>query len=213
MTDAEPMLIDRFLPRFDVTLIEHLVVDADIDATWQAVHDLDLMRVHTPLMDAAMFVRGAPATVARWFGKGKPVEPPRELKVFAAGAELPGWLFLGERARREVLLGAIGRFWRPNIEWYDVTDLTPEQFAAFTEPGWGRIAAGISLHPYGAARTLVSYEARTATADAASARQFSRYWRLVRPFVGVVMRATLAAVRGEVAALGHPEGDFRPSKT
>jgi hypothetical protein len=40
--------------------------------------------------------------------------------------------------------------------------MTPEEFAAFAEPGWGRIAAGFSLLPYGTARTLVSYEARTA---------------------------------------------------
>ena len=47
------MLIDRFLPRFDVTLIEHTVADATVAATWQALRELDLMQVHTPLMDAA----------------------------------------------------------------------------------------------------------------------------------------------------------------
>ena len=73
--------------------------------------------------------------------------------------------------------------------------MTPEQFAAFAEPGWGRIAAGISLRPFGDTRTLVSYEARTATHDPAAARGFERYWRLVRPFVGTIMRATLRAVR------------------
>ena len=34
---GEDLLIDRFLPRFDVTLIEHVVADADIAGTWQAV--------------------------------------------------------------------------------------------------------------------------------------------------------------------------------
>ena len=104
MTD-EHMLIDRFLPEFDATLTEDVVVGADIGTTWQAVHDLDLMRVHTPLMDAAMFVRGVPATLARWFGKAERVEPPREIRLFATDVSLPGWLFLGAREQQEVLLG------------------------------------------------------------------------------------------------------------
>ena len=31
------MLIDRYLPRFDVTLIEHTVADADVVTTWRAL--------------------------------------------------------------------------------------------------------------------------------------------------------------------------------
>ena len=52
------MLIDHYLPRFDVTALEHTVADADVATTWSALQRLDLMRVHTPLMDAAMVVRG-----------------------------------------------------------------------------------------------------------------------------------------------------------
>ena len=200
------LLIDRFLPCFDVTLIEHVVVDADLETTWRAVQDLDLMRVHTPLMDAAMFVRGVPAAVARRFGGAGPAEPPAELKLFGMGSGLPGWLFLGEAPGREVVLGAIGRFWQPDIQWYQVAGMTPEEFAGFTEPDWGRIAAGFSLRPYGQARTLISYEARTATADPASARRFARYWWLVRPFVRTIMQATLSTIREDAESLhtGHP---------
>ena len=74
--------------------------------------------------------------------------------------------------------------------------MTPERFAAFAEPGWGRIAANFSLRPYGT-RTLVSYDVRTVTADPDSERRFARYWRIIRPFVGHIMRAALAAVRVE----------------
>ncbi|WIX98518.1 nitroreductase/quinone reductase family protein [Amycolatopsis mongoliensis] len=205
------LLIDRFLPEFDVTLIEHVVVEAEVGRTWQAVRDLDLTRVHTPLMDAAMFVRGVPAGVARRFGRAGPAEQPAELKLFGPGTGLPGWLSLGEAPGQEVVLGAIGRFWQPDIEWYDVTGMTPEQFAGFTEPGWGRIAAGFSLRPYGTGRTLVSYEARTATDDPASARRFSRYWSFVRPFVRIVMRATLARIREDAESVGASRTEEAPA--
>ncbi|WP_370962535.1 hypothetical protein [Amycolatopsis sp. cg9] len=199
------LLIDRFLPRFDVTLAEHVVVDAGAEATWRAVRELDLTRVHTPLVDAAMSVRGVPAALARRFGGAEPAEPPAELKLFGGGSGLPGWLFLGETPGREVVLGAVGRFWQPDIEWYDVTGMTPDGFAAFAEPGWGRIAAGFSLRPYGQGRTLLSYEARTATADPGSARRFARYWWLVRPFARTIMRAALTAVREQAESPGAAE--------
>ncbi|MFI5589515.1 nitroreductase/quinone reductase family protein [Amycolatopsis sp. NPDC051758] len=203
---GEDLLIDRFLPRFDVTLIEHVVADADIAETWRALRDLDVLRVHSPLMDAAMRARGVPEALARRFRGAAPAEPPAELKLFGGKVALPGWLPLGETPGREVVLGAVGRFWQPDIQWYDVGAMTPAEFTAFAEPGWGRIAAGFSLRPYGPARTLVTYEARTATADPASARRFARYWWLVRPFVRVVMQAALRTIRQDAEALddGRP---------
>ncbi len=192
------MLIDRLLPDFDVTLIEHTVVETDVATTWAAREDLDLAQVHTPLLDAALFVRDVPAKMRARSGRADPAPPPpAELKLSGDGMGLDGWLILGEVDEREVAFGAVGRFWQSDIQWYDVTEMTPEQFAAFDEPGWGRIAANFSLRPYGEARTLVSYEARTATSDPDSARKFARYWRLVRPFVGHIMRAALAALARE----------------
>lgn len=62
---ATGMWIDRYLPRFDVSLSEHMVVAADVPTTWLALRDLDLMRIHTPLLDAAVFLRGLPGAAAR----------------------------------------------------------------------------------------------------------------------------------------------------
>jgi len=190
------MLIDRYLPTFDATQIEHIVIDADLETAWAALRDLDLLRVHTPLLDAAMFARGVPIKVASWFGPtSTPAALPAQLRLTGDSVEMQGWLPLGQLAGREIALGAIGRFWRPNIEWYDVTTMTPEQFAAFDSPGWGRIAANFSLRPYGKHRTLASYEARTAVIGSDAARRFTRYWWMVRPFVGHIMRATLDTLR------------------
>ena len=45
----------------------------------------------------------------------------------------------------------------------------------------------------------LTYEARTAATDAASRRGFQRYWRVVAPFVGIVMRAQLSVIARNVA--------------
>lgn len=63
------------------------------------------------------------------------------------------------------------------------------------------------MRPYGAGRTLLSYECRVAATDPLSRRRFARYWRLIRPFVGHIMRAAVAAIGAsaqEAAASAQP---------
>jgi hypothetical protein len=185
---VDSLIIDRCLPDFDARLLEHTVVDADHGATWQALCDLDLMQVHTRLLDAAFWVRGLPARL-----RHTDVPPPATLRLGDAetGRPLPGWVSLGIAPRHEIALGAVGRFWTPSIEWHDVS---AAEFPTFAEPGWGRIVASFSLRGYGDRRTLATYECRTAVPDAESRKAFLRYWTLIRPFVGHIMRATLQSL-------------------
>ena len=85
--------------------------------------------MRTPLLDAAMWLRGLP----RESPTRRPSRP-RDL-VLAEGDELPGWVVLGEQPDRELAFGAVGKFWQPNIEWRDVP---VEEFASFAEPGGAR---------------------------------------------------------------------------
>jgi hypothetical protein len=190
----DEMLIDRALPLFDATRIEHLVVDAEPQAAYAAIRSVDFMQVHTPLMDAAMWLRGAPIKLAHAIrGSGQP-EPEIVSLTFdgmADGTAMPGWMLLGEDPPREVAFGGIGKFWRPDIEWLPEM---PKDFASFDEPGWGKIAANMSVRRYGLGRSLVSYEARTRVADPEARKKFMRYWTAVDPFVGVIMRATLRSI-------------------
>ena len=198
VTERE-MLIDRALPRFDFTRVEHLVVEADPETTYAAVRRLDFLKVHSPLMDAAMWVRGVPDKVAR--ATGRRTEPPQELPSLTFDGMvdgergLPGWLKLGEDPPREIAFGAIGKFWQMDITWLDPVPETLEAFTAFDDADWGKIAANFSVRPYGDGRSLLSYEARTAMTDEASRTKFGRYWTVVSPFVGVIMRATLHTVK------------------
>ncbi len=182
---VKPMIIDERMPVFDVMIAEHLVVDADPGATWQAAHELDFMGVHTPLMDASMWLRGLPARL-----RGQQQPPPAHLRLAEDGG-LPGWLSLGEREGDEIAFGAIGVFWQPSISWRDVP---LADFAGFAEPGYGKIACNLTVRDYGVGRTLLSYECRVATTDAGSRRKFARYWWLIRPFVAHIMRATVASI-------------------
>lgn len=184
------MLIETALPSFDAMLAEHVVVAADPPTTFRAAKALDLLTVRSPLLVASMWIRNLPARLS-----GRAAAAPPRLVI--ADNTLPGWLVLGERPNCEFAFGAVGKFWQPVIEWRDVA---PADFTDFDQPGWGRIAANFSVTPYGESHTLLSYQCRTATTDPASRRHFLRYWRLIRPFVAHIMRATLNTIKADAEA-------------
>jgi hypothetical protein len=69
-------------------------------------------------------------------------------------------------------------------------------------PGYAKIAASLSLRPYGDERTLLSYEARTQTTDGTARRAFKRYWAIASPGAGVVMRSLLSLIAREARRSG-----------
>lgn len=184
--DTQPMILDEQMPSFDVTITVHRVVAADPRTTWQAARELDFTTVHTLLTDLSIWARGLPARL-----RGEPPARPASLRLPSDGDRLPGWLLLGETDGYEVAFGAVGKFWQSTIAWHDVAR---EEFAGFAGPGYGKIGCNFTVRPYGADRTLLSYECRVATTDPLSQRKFARYWRLIRPFVTHIMRAAVATI-------------------
>ena len=185
---TERMLIESVMPRADALIAVHTMVAAGPAATYRAARDLDFLTVRTPLLTAAMWLRGLPERL-----RGNSAAPPARLRLEDMAA-MPGWLLVGERPGSEVVFGAVGRFWRPVIDWRQVG---PDEFADFDEPGWGKIAANFSVTRYGEQHTLLSYQCRTVTTDPDSRRRFRRYWWLIRPFVAHIMRATVATIKAD----------------
>jgi hypothetical protein len=180
-------VLDAHLPVYDVALTEHLVVEAEAAAVFDIAQNFDLFTVRAPLVTALMTARALPARL-----RGKAQDTPKHLRLTSDLGALPGWLLLGQIPGEEVAFGAVGKFWKADIEWRDTT---VEEFADFKEPGWGKIACHFLIRPDGVGRTVISYECRTATTDAASRRALAHYWWLIRPFVGYIMRAVLRTIR------------------
>ncbi|MGA9679211.1 MAG: hypothetical protein WBR28_29435 [Mycobacterium sp.] len=194
--DTGRMLIESAMPTYDVVIAEHLVVAADPPATFTAARELDLLTVRTPLLTLSMWLRGLPV---HWSSRVTP--PPPRLVIGEDMAALPGWVLLGQQPNREIAFGAVGKFWQPTIEWHNIS---PEDFSGFAESGWGKIAANLSVLPYGESASLLTYECRTVTTDPGSRRRFLRYWWLIRPFVAHILRATLRQIRANAEASWTP---------
>jgi hypothetical protein len=196
----EPMLLDWLLPEFDSTLIEHRVVDGDLRSVYEVVTGVDL----AALARGNLAIRGLFATRAaaeRMIGAltERPAPPPASDEPIRL-RDLPEhgeWVNLGAEPPQEICFGVIGRFWAGETVWETID---AADFVAFDRPGFAKLACSVTLRPYGSARTLVTYEARTLGLDDESSAKFVRYWRLVWPGVAIVMRAFLRAVAEEAAS-------------
>ncbi|NBM18720.1 hypothetical protein [Streptomyces sp. GC420] len=203
-----PLLFDAVLPETRYSRLECVMIPAAPQVTYAATRSLDLLSVHSPLFDMVTWARGVPDRLRH---RPAPVLP--SLRV-ADLFDTPGtegraqpWVALAENPGREIVFGAVAKVWRPVIEWHRTESA---EFARFTEPGWAKTAAAFVVHPYGTDRSLLTYEARTVCTDPESTARFSRYWGLVSPGVGIVLRATLRTVRSSaVRAARRPPA--RPS--
>ena len=193
------MLLDELVPTWDATRVEHRVVDAPRPVVFAAAREVDFLDVprEVPAVRGLFAVRAAGERAVATVRRPAPAPPsdPSTMRLSDLGAH-GEWVGLGERADTEIAFGAVGRFWAGETTWRAID---ASAFAGFDEPGCARIGCNLSFREYGH-RTLVSYEARTVATDAEARRAFRRYWWVVGPFVGVVMRGTLRLLDRVVAA-------------
>jgi hypothetical protein len=191
------MLLDSLMPEFDATRIEHRVIDAHpADVYEVAIHVdfLDAMR-RSPIVRGLFALRAAAERVAATVRRSQMVSPPEPAALRLV--EMPehgDWVRLGAEPPDEFAFGVIGRFWAGATAFEQIYS---SAFRSFDRPGYAKIAASLSLRPYGDQRTLLSYEARTQATDETARRAFLRYWTLVSPGVGIVMRSLLALIAQE----------------
>src|SRR3954454_17627300 len=114
MATPGSMLIDEFMPRWDVSIAAHAIVRRDPAVAFRAAADLAFMAVHTPLLNLAMRAPGLPARMT-----GRASEPARRL-VLAKSDPAPGWRMRAEAPDRALAFGAVGKCWPPSMEWRDV---------------------------------------------------------------------------------------------
>jgi hypothetical protein len=102
-----------------------------------------------------------------------------------------GFVLLAERAPREIVLGLAGRFW---TSAGGISRVEPDEFRAYDRPGMALAAWNFTVLPTDEG-SLVATETRVRCTDDAAHRSFARYWRVIRPFSGLVRGEALRAVR------------------
>ena len=120
------MLVDEFMPVYDVSDAVATVVEADVATTWAALMDVDLIDVgrKRPLVAVLGALRILPDIVSHLLHGELPPRQPEHFKLRDL-ATIPldkgGWVLLGLREQDEIALGLVGKFWRPVIEFASVS--------------------------------------------------------------------------------------------
>ena len=176
---SESGLAEDFLPIYDVSDAVAAVVEADRQAAWQALLDVDLLKLgrEAPVVGMLGALRMLPEVIGHLLHGERPAKPPESMRL----RNLPsiqmyegGWALLGERPGEEIALGLVGKFWRPVIEFAPIGSAA--EFRVFDEPGFAKTVYDLSARALGPRRTLLSGLMRTATTDEHARRWFRRYW-------------------------------------
>ena len=165
------MLIDEFMPEYDVSSRYTRKVNATPKKIYPALRQLDLSRA--PISALLFRLRGLPSSALRFDGMQK-----------------MGFTQLADVPPREWVLGLAGQFWKLTG---GIVRLTSNEFSAFSQPGYALAMWNFWLEPH-TTHTLVGTETRVRCTDDASRRRFRAYWWLIGPFSGLIRREMLTLI-------------------
>lgn len=180
------LLLDRFMRRYEVRERHERRVEAPASLTLARAKAASLRR--SPLARAIFRVRSIPARMA---GAPPPVDEGRGILEETLAL---GWRVLADAPGRQVVVGAVTQPWKADVVFGGIP---PEEFAAFSEPGYVKIAWTLAVEPTGPARCLLRTETRAIATDAASRVRFRRYWALVSPGILLIRREMLRTSAAE----------------
>lgn len=168
------MLIDEFLPRWDVRERHHIKINAPAPIVSAAARQMDLRGSY--LTNLLFKMRGIPASAE-----------------FALDDLLKmSFVLLGETEGKELLLGLTGKFWQPSG---DLVRITPDRFVQFNEQGYAKAVWNFSLDEITNGAVRLNTETRVLCTDAASRRRFRLYWFFIGAFSGLIRREMLSAIK------------------
>ena len=176
-------LLDRFMPVYEVAERHHVRIAAPAEITFAAAAAVNLQ--------GSAIVRAI--FRARELALGADPAPRRATGLLAEMTSL-GWRILAEDPGREIVLGAVTHPWRADVEF---RGLEPSAFAAFSEPGYVKIAWTLRVDPMGHDDCVFRTETRVATTDSMARKKFRWYWARFSPGIVLIRRLMLVSLKAD----------------
>jgi hypothetical protein len=182
-------LIDAVMPDPEVDECHEVHVDAPAEVVFSAATALDLQA--SPVNAAVVGLRTLPARL-----RGDEVREAAASEGLLAETRALGWGQLAEDPGRELVMGAVCQPWEGEVVF---RPLPPEEFAAFSEPGYAKIVWTLEARPDGDGGATFRTRTRVATTDPVARRQFRRYWAAFSPGILLIRLEVLRMLRGSAA--------------
>jgi hypothetical protein len=167
------MLIDEFLPRYDVNARYQINVHASLSEAYSAARSLDMQN----------------SKIVRWLYLLRGI-PQGDLTL--DGMLKWGFVLLADKPSQELVFGLIGRFWTPTPK---IQRINADAFTIFNRPGFAKVVGNIAFIAQSDGSVRVSTETRVHCLDQASRKRFFLYWLLIRPFSGIIRKEWLRLIR------------------
>jgi hypothetical protein len=103
-------------------------------------------------------------------------------------------------ARAPLVMGAVTQPWRADVAF---RALPPEEFAAFSEPGYVKIAWTLRADPIGPSTSVFRTETRAIATDSDSRVRFRRYWAFLSPGILLIRYELLRLLETEAERRRH----------
>jgi hypothetical protein len=179
------MLLDQFLPRYDVHEVHHIIINAPAERIYEVMKAVTFDDL-SPIVRALFAIRGLPARLS-----GRPGQPiPRKPILEALGS----FVVLADQPPGEFVFGTAGQFWRAVDTQAPKLD-SAEAFMRYDQAGNAKAAANFCLQPLPDGRVKLTTETRVLSLDDATRRKFRRYWALIYPGSALIRVLWLRAIR------------------
>lgn len=177
-------LLDRFMPSYEVVERHKVRIAAPAEVTFSAACDM-------ALKDSAV-IRGI--FRARELVLGSKPDDKTLPRGLLAQTKALGWGVLAEVSGREIVMGAVTQAWLADVVF---RAMPPDEFAAFSDPGYVKIAWTLRADPIGASESAFLTETRATTTDPTARAKFRWYWSKAAPGIWLIRRLTLGPLKRE----------------
>lgn len=181
---GEDVLLDRFMPVYDIREERHIRVNAPAAVTLQAARRVSL---NDSLVVRAIFK-------ARELILRERPQAQHQQRAFVDLAQSIGWRVLANEPGREVVFGAVTQPWKADVVFRGIA---PAQFASFNEPDYVKIVWTFRADPVRASSCVFRTETRAIATDANARTKFRRYWSAYSPGIVLIRLGALRLVKAE----------------
>lgn len=172
----------HYLPEAQFAETHSILVEAEPAAILDAVERV--APTDDPLIARLLALRETPA---RLLGQRNRAAP------FGLHSFLPL-----ERREKELALGLVGRFWRPDFGLVALPGA--EAFRAFAAPGIAKLVLSYGVEPASAGLSRLVTQTRVFCPDRPARLKMTPYWLAIRPVSGFIRKRSLRLIKAEAEA-------------
>ena len=189
------MLLDDLMPVYDVMERHHIVVRAAPATVFAAIKSFDLSG--SVLSRTLLLFRAMPSVLVALVRSPRTVLAElraRRGELRFADFERAGFRVIAERAPEELVIGALGKFWKARSALR--IDVSAAHFASGPPPGYALAGWNFTVEPRHDGTSRLRTETRVWCAPDVRAK-FRVYWLVIRPGSGLIRREILRVIRRE----------------